>query len=151
MCGGGGGGNIFLGVRAKRHTGGVIEERRAEFHAEGGISGWEVQQEGRTAPIAEFPTKAEAQAAGREIAKDAGTDHIVQRPTARRRRTALRRQAGQLVVQHALARSRASAHSTTRRSTTSAAGAMSWISCTDWPANGNHSCPPPARTAANSC
>lgn len=50
---------------------------KAAIHTARADTGWEVQQEGRTAPIAEFATKAEAQAAGRDIARDVGTDHIV--------------------------------------------------------------------------
>ncbi len=54
----------------KPSTPGPIHTAKAE-------TGWEVQQEGLTEPLAEFPTKAEAQAAGRDLAKEAGTDHIV--------------------------------------------------------------------------
>ena len=60
----------------KPSTPGPIHTAKAE-------TGWEVQQEGRTQPIAEFPTKAEAQAAGRDLAKEAGTITSFTRPTAR--------------------------------------------------------------------
>ena len=70
-------GNMFFGESVQRLIRPGSSTSKAPIHTTKADSGWEVQQEGRTAPIAEFPTKAEAQAAGREIAKDAGTDHIV--------------------------------------------------------------------------
>ena len=69
--------NMLFGESVQRRIRPEKPPSNAAIHTAKAESGWEVQQEGRSTPIAEFPTKVEAQAAGREIAKDAGTDHIV--------------------------------------------------------------------------
>ncbi len=69
--------NMFFGPSVQRMIRPDSQTKQAAIHTAKADAGWEVQQEGRTEPIAAFPTKAEAQAAGREVAKEAGTDHIV--------------------------------------------------------------------------